>query len=138
VKGGPTLSAPRDSAVAELRAALAALIARDAQRGDELAALRVEVGALKVALHLQGHDRDWLQVLADAMPAKSFTVQALLERAEQQRSVQRALAGMSARTIGARLKRLARHPPEGFVLTQDGRDNSGCIWTLSHLDHCRR
>jgi hypothetical protein len=114
---------------AELRAALERLTARDAQRAAELAALRVEVGALKVALHLAGHDRDWLRVIADAMPAESFTVQALLERAEYSPLLQRALAGMNPRTIGARLRRLARCPPAGFRLTSDGRDNSGCIWT---------
>lgn len=100
----------------------------------EIAALRTEVGALKVALHLQAHDRDWLQVIADALPAESFTVQALLERP----ALQTALAGMSARSIGARLRRLARHPLPGFTLTLDGRSNAGCIWTLSHLDHCDR
>jgi hypothetical protein len=117
-----------------LRAEVAALTARDATRAGELAALRVEVGALKVALHLQAHDRDWLQVVAEATRATSFTAQTLLARAEEHRRLQQALAGMNARAIGARLKRLARRPPVGFMLTQDGRDNSGCIWTLSHLD----
>jgi hypothetical protein len=102
----------------------------------ELAALRVEVGALKAAQFLRGSDHDWLTVIAGAMPRESFTVQALLERAERQRPLQLALAGLSARTIGARLRRLARQLPPGFTLTLDGRNNAGCIWTLSHLDAC--
>jgi hypothetical protein len=128
----------REAALDELRAAVTALTARDAQRADELAALRVEVGALKVALHLRGHDRDGLQVSVDAFPYESFTVQALLERAERQRPLQLALAGLSARSIGARLRRLARQPLPGFTLTLDGKSNVGCIWSLSHLDPCDR
>ena len=86
-----------------LRAEIAVLTARDATRAGELAALRAEVGGLKVALHLQAHDRDWLQVVAEATRAMSFTAQTLLAQAEEHRRLQQALAGMTARAVGARL-----------------------------------
>jgi hypothetical protein len=120
--------------LSDLRAAVAVLTARDSQRGDELAALRVEVGGLKVALHLQAHDRDWLQTVANVMRQQSFSAQDLLARAE----LQPALAGMSARTIGARLKRLSRSPLPGFTLTWTKRDGPGCIWSLIQDAHCDR
>lgn len=120
----------RTGELAALQATVAVLMARDAQRAGELAALRAEVGGLKVALHLAGHDHDWLMVLADALPHESFTVQRVLQRADHHRQLQRAVSTMTARTIGARLKRLSRQPPPGFRLTQDGRDSTGCIWTL--------
>jgi hypothetical protein len=119
-------------------AELAELIAASARHDVELAALRAEVGALKVAAHLRGSDHDWLAVVAAAVGGYVFSVRALVARADVEPSLRVALAGLSGRVIGARLRRLARRPPPGFALVLVGRDADGCMWQLSHVDPCDR
>jgi hypothetical protein len=57
-----------------------------------------------------------------------FSALDLLAHTRHDPALRAVLAGMTARTLGARLRRLAGHDVAGQVLTKIGRDEAGCIW----------
>jgi hypothetical protein len=100
----------------------------------ELAILRVRVEQLEAAAHVQSSDAAWLGIIQSAILGCTFTVGELLRHRHADAGLQAAIGGMSAHTIGLRLRRLARHPVAPFVLRPIRREEDGCRWQLELQD----
>jgi len=135
VKGGPTLSAPRDRRAA-----------RDLRPPDTFAALEAQIAALaaRVAL-LEGErvrpedrDRRLLIAIVEAIRDHTFNSADVIRHAvrvsPELRDVLDAAGLLSARRLGKYLERLHGRELPGLRLERSDRDRHGVIWSVTVRD----
>jgi hypothetical protein len=103
---------------------------------QRVAALETDVARLTAALaQLAGlDDGAWLAIVGASVRGHVFSVKELRAHRVVDRELRRALAGMSAKAIGARLRRLAGRNIDGWIVQRVDRVGDGCIWSLIHQD----
>ena len=90
-------------------------------------ALEAELRALRYAARARD-DARFLGTIYGVVTRNEFSTIELLEHTHHDSDLRAVLEGMTRRTLGARLKRLAGHDVAGQVLTKITRDQHGCIW----------
>jgi hypothetical protein len=125
VKGGPALSAPRDTAIAALR--------------QELAALAGRVAVLEADRRRpEDRDRHLLIAIVEAIRDHTFNSADVIRHAvrasPELRDVLDAAGLLSARRLGKYLERLHGRELPGVRLERSDRDRHGVLWSVTVRD----
>jgi len=100
---------------------------------------RAEFDALVARVTRIEHARDaddaaWVHAVAASTAAATFTARELRAHARVDHALRRAVRGMTAREIGARLRRLRDHALGGLVVRLVKRTHGERIWWVSVVD----